>query len=440
MSILSYILAFLCVRQSLTFFSTIKASKYISGESKFSSSTKNVSSTRFLIFLPVLKEEEVLEETISYFLEFVGTDDRIIVITTERERKSLDQKSDTDTIKLADSLKSKYRFVHLHYPEKEGVKSDQLNWAVDHCLKEIKDNKDRDNTFAIIYDADSRPPKDSLDHFKGAISTFPDADIFHQSSRFELRLPGSCPRTIGQRLRYGMSKAGTLRANRFVLSYELPRLLAQKHKGQGLLNFVRSCVYWHVTGHGLCIRLSFLDSLRFPPGSPLEDMHYSFILAGRNERVIPLDSLDCVEVPANLKNEFNQLSRWFYGPSRFLMYRKDKNIPAGVRKELLSVHAFIISLEWLLSIFVLGLIIYGIFWGEQKSKYLSASLSCLYFIQLWIVDNVMERQGTLKQRLSRIMFYPFSKVLFSLAGWYGLLKMVLGDRGIGKTERARWDN
>ena len=52
-------------------------------------------------------------------------------------------------------------------------------------------------------------------------------------------------------------------------------------------------VYAHVTGHGLCVRLSLLEQLPFPARSPLEDMHYSFILGSRGLPMVPVPSLDC---------------------------------------------------------------------------------------------------------------------------------------------------
>ncbi|HUZ26193.1 MAG TPA: hypothetical protein VMV07_20760 [Streptosporangiaceae bacterium] len=36
----------------------------------------------------------------------------------------------------------------------------------------------------------------------------------------------------------------------------------------------------HVTGHGLCVRLSLLEKLPFPARSPLEDMHYQVGVRG----------------------------------------------------------------------------------------------------------------------------------------------------------------
>ncbi len=73
--------------------------------------------------------------------------------------------------------------------------------------------------------------------------------------------------------------AGALRANRFVLGYEIPRLLNRSAQVSAVRRALCSGVYAHVTGHGLCVRLSLLQKLPFPARSPLEDMHYSFILA-----------------------------------------------------------------------------------------------------------------------------------------------------------------
>jgi len=84
----------------------------------------------------------------------------------------------------------------------------------------LPDGVPSSQAFLACYDADSRPPLDSLARFTRAIADHPGADVFHQSSRFESRLrPAAGPlRRVGA----AVCDAGALRANRFVLGFELP--------------------------------------------------------------------------------------------------------------------------------------------------------------------------------------------------------------------------
>ena len=116
----------------------------------------------------------------------------------------------------------------------------------------LPDGVPSSQAFLVCYDADSRPPLDSLARFTRAIDGHPGADVFHQSSRFELRAssrpPGRCAA-----LRAAVCDAGALRANRFVLGFELPRLLNRSGQVSALKRALCSGVYAHVTGHGLCV-------------------------------------------------------------------------------------------------------------------------------------------------------------------------------------------
>jgi hypothetical protein len=115
--------------------------------------------------------------------------------------------------------------LRLHSPDPLGLKADQLNYAVQHSTRLLPPGLPAAGAFLVCYDADSRPPKDSLACFAQAIKDSPGADVFHQSSRFEYRFPAPRPTAGLARLAAAACDAGALRANRFVLGFEIPRLL-----------------------------------------------------------------------------------------------------------------------------------------------------------------------------------------------------------------------
>lgn len=89
-------------------------------------------------------------------------------------------------------------------------------------------------------------------------------------------------------------------------------------------------MYAHVTSHGLCVRLPLLEKLPFLPHSPLEDMHYSFILGSRSLPMVAVPSLDSAEVPGTMTAQVQQAARWFFGrPGSPATGKTRRPAPAG---------------------------------------------------------------------------------------------------------------
>src|SRR5579859_5283326 len=263
----------------------------------------------FFVVVPVLREAAVITAAVTHFEALAhGHAAAVVVVTTQREAAGAHHNTagDGDTVALVAQLAATGKIVHLHYPDPAGLKADQLNFAAEHCASTLLGDVHPDRAFLLCYDADSRPPLDSLDHFERAIHDFGDVSVFHQSSGFELRqLP---PTRAG----FGwLGEGAALRANRFVLGFEIPRLVNRSAAAGRLKRWLCSYVYAHVTGHGLCVRLSLLLALPFPARSPLEDMHYSFYLGSRNLPMVAIPSLDRAEVPATPRAQVAQAARWF---------------------------------------------------------------------------------------------------------------------------------
>jgi hypothetical protein len=82
------------------------------------------------------------------------------------------------------------------------------------------------------------------------------------------------------------------------------------------------------------------ERLPFPARSPLEDMHYSFILGSRGLPMIAVPSLDSAEVPDSVTAQLQQAARWFFGPARFARYLKDPATLRGWRARAMAASAF----------------------------------------------------------------------------------------------------
>ena len=384
------------------------------------------------VIIPVLREAAILDGTIDHFAHLAGGAGTLpIVVTTAREQAERPGHRGEDTIRRAREAAAAGRCEHLHYPDPAGLKADQLNYAAQHLLA-VTPPSEHDHTFLLCYDADSRPAPGSLTHFTQAIAEHPQVNVFHQSSRFVL--PGQTNKDHNWRT--AIAEAGALRANRFVLAYELPRLLNRSPQAPPHRRRLGSYVYSHVTGHGLCVRLSLLQRLPFPARSPLEDMHYSFILGSRNEPVVPIRSLDTAEVPADVRTQVEQAARWFAGPARFARYLRDPQTTPGARARLQAASAAAITTEWL-SCAVAPPTLAALLWrSPPATRRTAAAFATVYAAQLLAADLALEPDARPVDRLRRILAYPANCELFGIGGLLGAARLLHGAAPTGKTERG----
>lgn len=392
----------------------------------------------FFVVVPVLREAAILAKTVAHFQTLVrGRAATVVVVTTAREiAESMHHSGADDTVRLAGDLARAGRCVHLHYPDPLGVKADQLNYAAARCAAALPDSAASSQAFLVCYDADSRPPRDSLTRFEQAIAENPEADVFHQSSRFELRRKKARPAGILSGLRAAICDAGALRANRFVLGFEIPRLLSGSGQASAFKRRLCSGVYAHITGHGLCVRLSRLQTLPFPAHSPLEDMHYSFILGTRGLPMIAVPSLDVAEVPDAVRTQVRQAARWFCGPARFARYLKDPASIRGWRARLLAASAFGSAAEWMGCAIVPPLICVLIASGDPAVKIMAAAYAAACAAQVIVTEAWLGAPGPLADRLRRIGGFPLACMVHGAGGVLGWARLVAGGSGAGKTERG----
>ncbi|HZM82421.1 MAG TPA: hypothetical protein VFC19_42420 [Candidatus Limnocylindrales bacterium] len=390
--------------------------------------------TMFVV-IPVLRETAIIAETIAHMEQLAdGHLAQVIVVTTERE--TAEPLPSGNTASMVAELAATGKLVHLHYPDLQGLKGDQVNFAVAYCVSTLLGDVPSEDAYLVCYDADSRPPLDSLAHFEAAIAANDDADVFHQSSRFDLRESVTPAGVTGLRqLSRAVCEGGALRANRFVLGFEIPRLINRSAKVGRLKRAACSYVYAHVTGHGLCVRLSFLLDNPLPTKSPLEDMQYSFGLGSRDIPMVPVASLDRAAVPDTIAAQVEQASRWFFGPARALRYLREPTTQRGTRARLQAVSALGSSGEWLGCAVVPPIILALICVARGPLQIAAVGVAVMYVAQLVLTDLILGAPSTIPQRVVRVLTCPLATVLFGIGGFIGTFNLLKGGSGVGKTER-----
>ncbi len=393
---------------------------------------------RFFIVVPVLREAAVLREAVAHFQAVTcGHAATVLVVTTAREPAEASRHPAAgDTTALARELAGEGTCTHVHYVDPLGLKGDQLNYATACCAGMLPDGVLSSQAFLVCYDADSRPPVDSLARFTQAIAGNPRADVFHQSSRFEFRPPRRPAAGPLLRLRAAVCGAGALRANRFVLGFEIPRLVNRSARVNAVKRALCSGVYAHVTGHGLCVRLSLLQTLPFPTRSPLEDMHYSFILGSRGLPMVAVPSLDAAEVPGTVTAQVQQAARWFFGPARFARYLKDPATRPGWRARIMAASAFGSAAEWAGCAIVPALICVLIVAGGPAVRIAAACYATVCAAQIALTEAWLGTGGHPGARLARVTAFPLACAVHGVGGILGWVRLLAGGSGAGKTERG----
>jgi hypothetical protein len=394
---------------------------------------------RFFIVVPVLREADILGEAVAHFRAVAhGHEACVVIVTTAREaRESPRHPGAGDTVAVARELAASGHCLHLHSPDPLGLKADQLNYAVQRCARLLPPGLPAAGAFLVCYDADSRPPKDSLACFAQAIKDNPGADVFHQSSRFEYRSPAPRPPGGLARLAAVACDAGAQRANRFVLGFEIPRLLNRSPQASTIKRALCTGVYAHVTGHGLCIRLSLLQRLPFPARSPLEDMHYSFIVGSLGLPMVAVPSLDVAEVPVTIRAQAGQAARWFFGPARCTRYLADPATAGGWRSGVLAASAFGSAAEWIGCAIVPALTIVLLVIGDPGIRIAATCYAVTCAIQVALTEAWLGTPTGPATRIAHAAAFPLACTVHGAGGILGLARLLAGGTGAGKTERGR---
>jgi hypothetical protein len=422
------VLAAQAVRHTIVLANILRVRRFLAGDTSVRHAEADVpeadaADIRCVVVLPMLREQRLAAATVRHFRGLLrGSGDRVYVVTTAREDDRLGAQS---TAAIAAALADGDRVRHLHVTDPTGRKGDQVNLAVQEIAGETPP-RELGACLVVVYDADSRPPPDSLDRFARAAQRWPLVGVFHQSARFEVRARPRSP------LAAALAGAEALRANRFVLAYELPRLLSRSPGAGRVRREAAGVTYGHVAGHGLALRLDAALERPLPSRTPMEDMAYSFDLAVDRVPLVPIDSLDRSEVSASPADCFRQHERWFSGPGRALRYRAAHG-RGGMRRELVTVSALLISLEWLSCALALPFLLRLARRGPGNRA--ARVFLVIYAAELAATEMTLDDERTPAERLRAVAAFPAANMLFGLAAWSSVAGRLLGRALTEKTER-----
>ncbi|MGH2498118.1 MAG: glycosyltransferase family 2 protein [Ktedonobacteraceae bacterium] len=221
-------------------------------------------------------------------------------------------------------------FIHLHYPYTEGDVNQQLDYALQQmpaCLD--VDDFTPSTTYLAIYNADSRPHKDTLQLVSEMSHRYGDQHgmyppAFQQSALFLENVGHLGTRGAGLVL-----QAAALLQSRWVLSHEIPRLRRQSRSAfqfnsEKLSNFQRltGAEFALCVGHGFFLRYDFALRLElFTASNICDDFLWSYRLCIEHVPIVPLPLLESAESPITIKSLIIQKKSWFLGYTEYLRSR-----------------------------------------------------------------------------------------------------------------------
>lgn len=255
---------------------------------------------KIIIAIPVLREQNCIEDTIKYF-NTITKDIPIVLITTQKEikEKLTNEKTTQDIIK--EKIITKYKNVYwIDYPYTEGYMSDQLNYMLENLENIFNRKIDLNKTYLALYNADSRPNKNSFEEINQKIEN---NDVVQQYSY--------CMQNY-EKIK-GIPKGFSIYQSNFEIK-------------TGLINsfFKSNILYTHVVGHGLIINMKLLKELgNFNTDFWCEDIYLGIQLKCNNIKITPLLTLENMETPDKLSKIMKQNSVWFKTTSQFWKIYKD---------------------------------------------------------------------------------------------------------------------
>ncbi len=424
-------------------FSFLKKGKNNFNDDSFRVETLNSVKKKIVILMPVLREQEIIIKNLDIFIKLIGNYE-LVYITTQKEinerserihnllllkKKLLNAQNVTSFIEnlvglipysIAHNLYQKREHVkntekywnhivevykglpitsdiidnyfkknreycqnvhRIHYPYNNGVMAHQLNYA----CKKILETHNPEETYILVYNADSSVEKNVLNIFAQKIND--GENVIMQSSLFLDNY-----NTFPSNFRGSILKNVALAQSRWTIVHELNRIRAQYN--QGIKSIYESA---HVVGHGTCVRMDKLLSVGgFPENFTNEDLPLGYFLALAGERICPIVELENAQSPTTIKSIITQYTTWFYGAMDYFLYYK-----YAVRKLKLSrtralFWAIVNSIRaamWLLSPWAwIGLVVFSLY---LKKPFVALAVFCLFLFHTafshWLIARFVNK-------------------------------------------------
>lgn len=278
----------------------------------------------FIVIIPVLREQKVIIKTLIHFLglEYPLEKLTILLITTEKEYIE-NENNEKTTIEIIEKFKNNVNrdlernvVQSIHYPYSNGKMVDQINYAFSYIRKHF--NSNRKDVFCVIYNADSKPEKETLHVVSGLASTDEQKKVFQQSAVYFDNYQDIRKNSNNFSAWYLHSNAAL--QTRWTFAHEIPRFFRQSFF---INRFSKKYFLSHCVGHGLFLRGDILEEItEMPTGTMTEDLFFGYVLSLLGISINPIPILEIAETPTTFFGAMKQKYVWFFGPFDHINYEK----------------------------------------------------------------------------------------------------------------------
>lgn len=372
-----------------------------------------------IVFVPVLHEETTIERFIEDISNqtYPSENFQTYIITTEKENLVNKNKGSSNTIDIVNQilLQKKYRYRHFHYPNSDGHKTDQLDFAFQKICSEIGRDKVVD-TFFLFLDADSEVDSGLIERFNHSIED--KIELYQQPLLWFKNI---------STLQNKLMKSFSFLQSFFSISYEIPM-------------FVGKFFPWrlkYLVGNGLFIRGSYLLKVRgFPP--LIEDVRLGRLSSFLQTEIKLVPGFGNVETAKDFLTYIKQSSVWFFGcglfVSDYIFAKSLKDATKITAKDAVRIgYGFFKAFRWMNKglLHLLGLVFSIIHANQALLLLFTISLIMNSSIPVLVVafnfrKKWGERISVLKKieiLLEGVIFSPAFYVLNFLGPYYGLFKL-----------------
>lgn len=281
------------------------------------------------IAIPCLREQRSIVNTIEHFRRIC--DLPIVIITTQKENFEYEYNDNYVTTKMIveKDILNKYNDIYLvDYPFTNGYMADQLNFMLDH-LKDLDFYDDRKKWYMSLYNADSKPSKNTFSLIFSCINK--NENVIQQYSY--------CFKNFNN-LDF-ISKGFAIYQSNFEIKV-------------GLFNSSLSYkfLYNYVVGHGLTIDLQTLQKLgNFNTDFWCEDIYLTMRLKYNDIKIVPVLELENIENAVSVSQIIKQNSVWYDTTKKYrLLYNdvKKKEKYFSIQGLVGYINEFRCAVNWLL--------------------------------------------------------------------------------------------
>lgn len=377
----------------------------------------NLINKELVVVIPCYKEQNIIIDTIIHF-EKVFKNVKIVIITTEKENEN-NTNNTYETVKGYIANTNNKNVYLVNYPFKDGYMADQLNYFLKNMRNFIKfENKySDDNLYIALYNADSRPGKDTYN------------EISYQLNGYNYN--------VLQQYSYGFLNYENI--NFLLKGFAIYQSNFEFKNGllNGKLN--NDILYKHVVGHGLVINISTLKKINyFNTKFWCEDIYMTMQLKTLGIKIKPLNTLEIMETPDKLHKLIKQNSVWFKTTNQYLKIYSDLKSKYGFNLKLFNAcfNEFRCAINWLLfPTIVLFAIIYPITKNSINLFVFSIMSYMIYIlVNLIITIQIINKFDNKCYKISFKNYISLfmATIISNLGPWYSLLH---NEKEKYKTER-----